>query len=83
MDLHFAKKIVIGVFGITLLIIGFALLVLPGPGLLLIFFALALLAGEFLWARRFLRKFKEEVKIVRKKVDNEIKIVKKNLVRSS
>ena len=44
--------------GFTLLAIGIALLVLPGPGWLIIAAALALLAVEFAWARWALDKLK-------------------------
>ena len=44
--------------GFTLLAIGIALLVLPGPGWLIIAAALAVLAVEFAWARWALDKLK-------------------------
>ena len=44
------------VVGGLLLAGGAALLVLPGPGLLLIGLGLAVLATEFLWPRRLLRQ---------------------------
>jgi hypothetical protein len=40
--------------GLTLLPVGIAMLVLPGPGLLLILSSLMLLADEFDWAGRAL-----------------------------
>jgi uncharacterized protein (TIGR02611 family) len=46
------------VFGFTLLAIGVALLVTPVPGWLVILAGLALLAAEFLWARRLLDRLK-------------------------
>jgi uncharacterized protein (TIGR02611 family) len=45
------KRAVVAVLGIALLLIGIALLVLPGPGFLLIAAALALLATQFNWAK--------------------------------
>ncbi len=45
------KRAVVAVLGIALLLIGIALLVLPGPGFLLIAAALALLATQFEWAK--------------------------------
>ena len=45
------KRAVVAVLGIALLLIGIALLVLPGPGFLLIAAALALLATQFDWAK--------------------------------
>jgi uncharacterized protein (TIGR02611 family) len=54
-----ARKIVIGVVGVTVLLIGIAMLVLPGPGWVVIFVGLAMLATEFVWAKRLLKKAKE------------------------
>jgi tellurite resistance protein TerC len=52
------KRLVKIVFGFTLLAIGVALLVLPGPGWLIIALGLALLAGEYVWARKLLDRLK-------------------------
>lgn len=46
------KRAVVAVLGVALLLIGIALLVLLGPGFLLIAAALALLATQFEWAKR-------------------------------
>ena len=46
--------------GFSALALGAAMLVLPGPGLLVIAGGLAILATEYAWARRYLNKFKEE-----------------------
>jgi len=66
------KKIVLSVFGVTLLIVGVALLVLPGPGILVIFIGLVVLAGEYVWAKKFLKKFREESGKIRKKIRKSI-----------
>jgi uncharacterized protein (TIGR02611 family) len=50
------KRIVILVVGGTVLLLGIALLVLPGPAFIVIPAGLAILAIEFAWARRWLRK---------------------------
>ena len=57
-----AKKIAIAVIGVTVLLFGIGLLVLPGPGLLVILAGLGILALEFAWARRLLEKGKEKLK---------------------
>ena len=44
--------------GFALLPIGALMLPLPGPGWLVIFLALAILAGEFVWARNLMDRFK-------------------------
>ena len=48
------------VIGFTLLLFGVVMLVTPGPGLVAIVLGLALLAAEFLWARRLLDRIKEQ-----------------------
>jgi hypothetical protein len=53
------KRIAILVVGSTVLAIGLALLVLPGPAFVVIPVGLAILAMEFAWARRWLRKARE------------------------
>jgi tellurite resistance protein TerC len=50
------KRIVVAVVGGTVLLIGVALVVLPGPAILVIPAGLAILATEFAWARRWMRK---------------------------
>ena len=49
------KRILVVVVGGTVLAIGVALVVLPGPAFLVIPAGLAILAIEFAWARRWLR----------------------------
>jgi uncharacterized protein (TIGR02611 family) len=56
------KKIIVAVIGFTILIIGLMLLVLPGPAFIVIPIGLAILATEFLWARKILDKVKEKIK---------------------
>jgi len=65
-SLRQARRIVILTVGSTLLLFGTAMLVLPGPGILVTWGGLAILAGEFLWARRWLvrvRKMYERAKL--------------------
>jgi tellurite resistance protein TerC len=54
-----ARRIVISVVGGTVLLIGIAMLVLPGPGLIVIPLGLAILGAEYAWARHWLGKVKE------------------------
>lgn len=49
-----AKRIAVFVAGMVVLLAGVAMIVLPGPGLLVIFAGLAILATEFAWAERAL-----------------------------
>ena len=53
--LQLVKRVVIAVLGGTVLALGIALIVLPGPAFIVIPAGLAILAIEFAWARRWLR----------------------------
>jgi uncharacterized protein (TIGR02611 family) len=53
-----ARRVIIAVIGFSVLLIGVALLVLPGPAFLVIPAGLAILAIEFAWARRWLQRIK-------------------------
>jgi uncharacterized protein (TIGR02611 family) len=55
-----AKRLVKIVMGFTLLLLGVIMLITPGPGVVVIIFGLALLAAEFVWARRLLNRLKEQ-----------------------
>lgn len=54
------KRIAVTVVGFAVLLAGIALLVLPGPGWLLIFIGLGILGTEYVWAQRLLRLAKEK-----------------------
>lgn len=47
-----AKRLVLEIVGWTLVVVGIAALVLPGPGLLCIFAGLAVLSQQYDWAER-------------------------------
>ena len=53
-----AKRLVIAVAGFTVLVAGIAMIVLPGPALLVMPAGFGILATEFIWARRLLVKSK-------------------------
>ena len=59
MNLTFAARLARIGGGFLLLVAGAAMLVLPGPGWLSIGVGLALLATEYVWARRWLNKLKK------------------------
>ena len=59
------RKVVIAIIGTTILVIGVALLVLPGPAFIVIPVGLAILASEFIWARRLLERGRAFVKRIR------------------
>ena len=56
------RKLVIAVIGTTVLLVGIAMIVLPGPALILIPAGLAILATEFAWAKNLLRKAADKFK---------------------
>jgi uncharacterized protein (TIGR02611 family) len=58
------RKSAVAIIGFSVVIIGVALLVLPGPGILVILAGLAILAAEFEWAGRHL----ERARTIHKKV---------------
>jgi len=66
--LHQAKRFFRILFGFTLLLAGVVMIATPGPGWLTILLALAVLAAEFVWARRLLDRLKAEGERLRKSV---------------
>lgn len=56
------RKFAVAITGFTVVIVGIALLVLPGPGILVIIAGLAILAIEFEWARRHQDRIKNKFK---------------------
>lgn len=55
----FVRRIIVAVVGGTVLVIGLAMIVLPGPATVVIPAGLAILATEFVWARKWLNRAKE------------------------
>lgn len=56
-----ARRVIVAVVGGTVLLIGVALIVLPGPAVVVIPLGLGILATEFVWARRLLKRMKREM----------------------
>lgn len=69
MFMRHAKRVVIVVVGGTLLLVGVALLVLPGPAFVVIPVALAILATEFAWAKHLLKKARDVVSAAASRVN--------------
>ena len=55
-NIKVVRRVIVSVIGATVLLIGVALLVLPGPAFIVIPIGLVILATEYAWARRWLRK---------------------------
>ena len=53
------RRIGIALAGGTVLLVGIVMIVLPGPAILVIPAGLAILAVEFVWARKVLHKIRE------------------------
>ena len=56
-----ARKVVIAVVGTTVLLIGIVMIIGPGPATIVIPIGLAILATEFVWAKRWLRYTKRRL----------------------
>jgi len=56
------KRFFVILIGFTLLGAGFIMIFLPGPAFVFIPAGLAILATEFLWARKLLQQVKERLK---------------------
>lgn len=56
-----ARRIAVAVVGSTVLAVGIALIVLPGPAIIVIPVGLAILGAEFAWARLWLKKIRQSI----------------------
>jgi uncharacterized protein (TIGR02611 family) len=56
-----AKRVAVTIAGFTVVIVGLILVPLPGPGWLIVFAGLAILATEYVWAQRLLNFAKSKV----------------------
>jgi hypothetical protein len=53
------RRVIIFVFGISVLVVGIVMIVAPGPAVVVIPLGLAILATEFVWAQRVLHRLKQ------------------------
>ncbi len=67
------RKLSIFLIGMTVVLIGCILFFTPGPAVVVIPVGLAILATEFIWAKRLLKKFKEKTLSFSKSARNVIK----------
>lgn len=63
-----ARRTLVLLAGSSLFVVGALMLVLPGPGLLVVAAGLGLLATEFYWARRWLAQVSERLSQIRRSV---------------
>jgi hypothetical protein len=57
-----AKRIAIAVIGFTVLSLGLAMIILPGPAFVVIPLSLVILATEFVWAQKLLKRLRDKLK---------------------
>ncbi|MCX7794082.1 MAG: PGPGW domain-containing protein [Thermodesulfovibrionales bacterium] len=55
------RRLIIAVIGFTVLAIGLAMIVLPGPAFIVIPLGLGILGIEFIWARKLLDRIKSRI----------------------
>lgn len=55
---RWARRIAVAVIGGTIALVGVAMIVLPGPAIIVIPLGLGVLGLEFAWARHWLRKLR-------------------------
>ena len=58
------RQLIIFVLGMSVLVVGIAMIILPGPATIVIPAGLAILATEFVWARRWLKYLKRRAREV-------------------
>jgi uncharacterized protein (TIGR02611 family) len=60
-SLRQVKRVIIAVVGFTVLAIGLAMIVLPGPAFIVVPVALGILATEFVWAKNLIKKVRSKI----------------------
>ena len=55
-----AKRLIVAVIGLTVVLLGVILIFTPGPAIIVIPLGLFILASEFVWARRLLKKLRNQ-----------------------
>jgi tellurite resistance protein TerC len=68
MTYKLARRLVVGFLGLTVVLVGLALIILPGPAFIVIPVGLAILGIEFAWARRWLKALQNQTQGVIGKV---------------
>lgn len=56
-----ARRVVVAVVGVTVVLLGVVMLLTPGPGLVVIPLGLAILSIEFAWAKLWLQRVRERI----------------------
>jgi len=53
---HLIYRIIVGIVGLVIFVVGLILVPFPGPGWLVVFLGLAIWASEFAWAQKLLKR---------------------------
>ncbi len=61
-NIRWLRRAIVAVVGFTVLLVGIAMIVLPGPAFIVIPLGLAILATEFVWAARLLQRARDMFK---------------------
>ena len=67
------RKLVIFLIGTSIVLIGCVLFFTPGPAIIVIPVGLAVLATEFIWSKKLLKKFKETTSSITKSAKDAIR----------
>lgn len=59
---HLIYRILVGVVGLAIVVLGLILVPFPGPGWVIVFVGLAVWASEFVWAQRLLQRARNTLK---------------------
>ena len=60
-----ARRLIRIIIGMTVLIAGVFMVVLPGPAVVVIPVGLMILATEFVWARKLMQRFQERIQAIK------------------
>lgn len=69
------RRLAVFLIGISIVLIGCILFFTPGPAIIVIPIGLAVLATEFIWAKKLLKRFKETTASISNSAK---KVIKKN-----
>jgi len=69
------RRLAVFLIGISIVLIGCILFFTPGPAIIVIPVGLAVLATEFIWAKKLLKRFKETTASISNSAK---KVIKKN-----
>ena len=78
-----AYRMIVLVVGMTIVVAGIAMFVLPGPGILVLIAGLAILATEFVWARFLLQRARRYAAKAKEKSKGGLGTLKNKVTRRS